>query len=377
MRARTLIATLAGSAALACALPVGAVAQYPAGVVTHMTCLAPADAAGIDAMLARAGSPLAGEGATFVAAATTAGIDPRALVAIAAHETMLETYAPSQAIRNPFGLGPGMAFATERAAITFAARTLASYYLSEGRVTLDDIGAKWAPLGVANDPGDLNRHWTTGVGTYYAALGGDPSRPVLTSAQDAVPTCSGAPALVPAATGASAPAGPPVITAWGGGVSHAAGPTAADGADPATGAPAVLEGFVFPLALPVGAPAAYRDSFAEPGATECDGVRRQCAVTIASAPGEAAVAAVAGTLRAATPADRESGLAFWIETAEGDRLGYGPLAAYRPGVGEGARVSAGRHIGTTAGWVRIAWERAGARIDPFPLLEATRPPSGG
>src|SRR5680860_52241 len=92
MRARSLLATLAGSAVLACALPSPAPAQYPGGVVTHMACLAPGDGAGIDAMLERAGSPLAGDGATFVTAASRAGIDPRALVAIAAHETMLETY---------------------------------------------------------------------------------------------------------------------------------------------------------------------------------------------------------------------------------------------------------------------------------------------
>ena len=140
-----------------------------------MTCVAPGDAAGLDAMLARAGSPLAGEGATFVYEGLAAGVNPRALVAIAAHETMLETYGPAQAIRNPFGLGPGMAFARERDAIAFAARTLAGNYLPEGRDTLATIGAKWAPLGAANDPGGLNASWTAGVGTYYAALGGDPA----------------------------------------------------------------------------------------------------------------------------------------------------------------------------------------------------------
>ena len=41
------------------------------------------------------------------------GIDPRAIVAIAAHETMLETYGPAAEIHNPFGLGPGSAFASE------------------------------------------------------------------------------------------------------------------------------------------------------------------------------------------------------------------------------------------------------------------------
>ena len=112
MRARRTLAALAGAAALVAAGASTAGAQQLEGVVQHMTCVAPHDAAGIDAMLARASSPLAGEGATFVSESLAAGIDPRALVAIAAHETMLETYVPSQAINNAFGLGPGIAFAS-------------------------------------------------------------------------------------------------------------------------------------------------------------------------------------------------------------------------------------------------------------------------
>lgn len=195
MRRLTLLSAALAGAALAAALPATAPAQT--GVVSAMSCLAQSDAAGIDAMLARAGSPLAGEGATFVSEGAAAGIDPRALVAIAAHETMLETYVPSQAIHNPFGLGPGIAFATDAAAIARAASTLGAYYLPEGRATLDAIGAKWAPIGVANDPDGLNANWTGGVGAYYSALGGDPGRPVLAAAQDEAPSCLGAPSLAP------------------------------------------------------------------------------------------------------------------------------------------------------------------------------------
>lgn len=344
---------------MATAIPSPAPAEGLTGVVGSMTCVTPGDAVGLDAMLTRAGSPLAGEGATFVSEGLAAGVDPRALVAIAAHETMLETYGPAQAIRNPFGLGPGMAFARESDAIAFAARTLAAGYLPEGRDTLATIGAKWAPLGAANDPGGLNASWTTGVGTYYAALGGDPARPVRAASQDAGPACAGGAALAPLP--ATEPGGPPVVTAWGGALPRDDG--------------AVIGGFVFPLALPQGERALYRDSFREPGAVPCEGARLQCAVTIATAPGAHAVAAAAGTLRGATPADREEGIAFWIETAGGDRLGYGPLASYAPGVGEGAPVLAGQPVGIDSGLLRLAWIRAGERVDPFPLLEATRPPS--
>lgn len=377
MRARPAIAALLGSAALACSAAPASAADLT-GVIADMTCVAPGDAAGIDAMLQRADSPLAGEGTTFVEAATAVGLDPRALVAIAAHETLLETYAPADAIDNAFGLGPGIVFASERAAIRRAARTLGAYYLAEGRVTLGDIGAKWAPIGVANDPTGLNRHWEAGVGTYYAALGGDPGRPVLSADQDAAPACGGTPALAPAPgeeTPGGEPAGAPVVIVWGGATPATTGAAPAKGGDPVTGAPAVLDGFAFPLALPAGAPAAYRDSYREPGPDACDGGRHQCAVTVTGDPGDAVVAMTGGTLRGATPAEREAGIAFWIETGDGDRLGYGPLAAYAPGVGDGVAVTAGRHLGASAGWVRVAWERGGVRINPFPLLQATRPPT--
>jgi hypothetical protein len=370
MRSRILSAAVAGAAVAA---GVAAPASAQPGVSSAMSCISQTDAAGIDAMLVRAGSPLAGEGATFVTQGLGVGLDPRALLAIAAHETILETYVPSQAIHNPFGLGPGLAFASDADAIARAARTLGAYYLPEGRTTLATIGAKWAPIGVANDPAGLNANWTTGVGTYYAALGGDPGRPVLVASQGASPACLGAPSLSPEPAQA-APSGPPVVTAWGGAVPQVTGSTPGGGSDPASGEPAVVAGFVFPLALPTDAPAAYRDAFAEPGASDCEGGRRQCAVTIASAPGHAAVAMAAGTLRASGPAEAEGGIAFWIETPGGDRLGYGPLATYSEGVGEGTVVAVGRPLGSVAGWVRIAWERVGRRINPFPLLAATRPP---
>jgi hypothetical protein len=148
------------------------------------------------------------------------------------------------------------------------------------------------------------------------------------------------------------------------------GTAAADGADPATGRPATIHGFVFPLALPEGAPATYRDQFGEPG-PGASGV--QGGLTIATAPDAHAVAAAAGTLHAATAAEREGGIAFWLDTGDGDRIGYGPLLSYADGIGEGARVGAGTRLGDAPASLRIAWERDGTRIDPFPLLQATRP----
>ncbi|HTI35273.1 MAG TPA: hypothetical protein VL422_16475 [Miltoncostaea sp.] len=370
MRARHLIATLAGVAAVAAAVPGPAPAEGPlTGVIGEMRCVAPTDAAGIDAILTAAGSPMAGEGATIVTEAAAVGIDPRAIVAIAAHETMLETYGPAAEIHNPFGLGPGIAFASERDAVKRAVATLAGWYLPEGRTSLATIGAKWAPVGATNDPGGLNANWTTGTGTYYAAMGGDPSRTILLADQGAAPDCAGAPSGSPEPA-TPAPSGPPVVTAWGGAAPAVDGTTAADGADPATGRAATIHGFVFPLALPEGAAATYRDQFGEPG-PGASGV--QGGLTIVTAPGAHAVAAATGTLHAASAAEREAGIAFWLDTGDGDRVGYGPLLSYAEGIGEGARVAAGTRLGDAPASLRIAWERAGTRIDPFPLLQATRP----
>lgn len=366
MRVRTMIASLAGVAAVAGGAPGLAPAQT-AGVLDALTCVAPTDAGAIDAVLAHAGSPLAGQGTAFVTQGVAAGLDPRALVAIAAHETILETYAPAAAIHNPFGLGPGMTFASEADAIAFAAKTLAGSYLPEGRTTLAAIGAKWAPIGALNDPTGLNANWTRGVSTFYAALGGDAARPVMLASQSTGAACApGAPA-----PGGTAPAsGPPVVTAWGGLRPTVTARSLAGGADPASGEPVVLTGFVFPLALPVGAPAVFGDTFSEPG-TGPGGVR--ASATIASSPGASAVAAIGGTLHEASAAEREEGIAFWITMPGGDRVGYGPLLRYAPGIGEGASVAPGALIGEAPTSLRIAWEHGGARVNPFPLLQTTRP----
>lgn len=351
--------------AAACVAPgAGAAGVQPGSVVLEaLTCVAPGDAAGLDRILARAGSPLAGQGAAFVDTGREQGLDPRFLVAIAAHETLLGTYAPARASRNPFGIGPGRAFASEEEAIRAAGRILGRYYLPEGRVTVAAVGAKWAPPGAANDPGGLNRHWPRGVATYFAALGGDPGRPVTLTAQAAHPSCR--PTL--AAT--------PVTTAWDGRPPRSAGEAIYQGADPATGLPATIPGFVFPLAPPVGGAVRYADDFAQrgrPGAPGCFGRSWRCAITLEQAPGTPVVAAARGVLRPATPAEQAGGIGFWLDTGR-ERLGYGPLARYAEGIWGGAAVEAGQPLGSAPAALLFTWERDGVRVNPHPLLSATRP----
>jgi Peptidase family M23 len=144
----------------------------------------------LDAWMAKrvpGGAPLVGLGATFVSEAEAVDLDPRALVAIAAHESGLGTLGSGADRHNPFGLGPGMRFPSWERSIAFAAETLRSGYLDQGLTTLPEIAAKWAPAGAANDPTGLNSNWVRGVGAAYAELGGDPAGPVTVSATACAP----------------------------------------------------------------------------------------------------------------------------------------------------------------------------------------------
>lgn len=120
-------------------------------------------------------SPLVGKGAVFVREGRAAGVDPRALVAIARHESALGTLGSGRDIHNAFGWGPAIPFDSWEENIATVARGLREGYLDEGRVTLGTIQPKWAPVGVSNDPGNLNSNWTRAVSASFGELGGDPN----------------------------------------------------------------------------------------------------------------------------------------------------------------------------------------------------------
>ncbi len=126
---------------------------------------------------------MVGLGEAFVAEGLANGIDPRALVAIAMHESVLGTAGSGAGIHNAFGWGPAIAFPSWRANIATVARGLRRGYLARGRDTLAAIQPLWAPVGAVNDPTGLNSAWVDGVGRYYADLGGDPALPITLAAQ--------------------------------------------------------------------------------------------------------------------------------------------------------------------------------------------------
>lgn len=172
---QALLRSPTGAATSALGLPgsTGQVAAAP-GILTADDA---ALAARLDAWMAEKvpDSPLVGKGAVFVREGRAAGVDPRALVAIARHESALGTLGSGRDIHNAFGWGPAIPFDSWEENIATVARGLREGYLDEGRVTIATIQSKWAPVGVSNDPTNLNSNWTRAVSISFGELGGDPN----------------------------------------------------------------------------------------------------------------------------------------------------------------------------------------------------------
>jgi hypothetical protein len=155
--------------ALAMALPAraGAAAADPARMPT---------AAELDAFLTSKNSPMAGQGAAFVASGGRWQLDPRLLVAIAGAESNFGsiTCAPFNAWGWGCPNGP-YEFTSWADGIDTVAEGLRTNYLSEGRTSVALIHQKYAPVGAANDPTGLNNNWTINVSRFMVELGGDPN----------------------------------------------------------------------------------------------------------------------------------------------------------------------------------------------------------
>lgn len=125
------------------------------------------------------GGAFIGKKDAFIEAAQANNIDPVLLVAIAGHETGNGTSHAVKNRNNPGGLmNPQtnwqtlIPYESLDKGIEAMASNLFRLYINQGLFNIEEIGAKYAPLGVKNDPTNLNQHWVPTVTTLAAQLGG-------------------------------------------------------------------------------------------------------------------------------------------------------------------------------------------------------------
>ncbi|WP_200411779.1 M23 family metallopeptidase [Virgibacillus salexigens] len=105
------------------------------------------------------------------------GIDPVLFAAIAIHET---AWGKSHAVKdkhNPGGLmnpdGSGLySFPTLKEGLKAMSKTLYNRIKVDGLVTIKQLGSVYAPIGAANDPTNLNKHWVPTTKEIAQKLGG-------------------------------------------------------------------------------------------------------------------------------------------------------------------------------------------------------------
>lgn len=116
---------------------------------------------------------LSGTAVHFIEAGKKYDIDPNLLSAIAVHETGNGSSRAANEKNNIAGMmgKNGLrSYDSVADSIYDMARNLRQNYLNQGKESIAQIGAKYAPVGAANDPTGLNNHWTQGVSKFYTQL---------------------------------------------------------------------------------------------------------------------------------------------------------------------------------------------------------------
>ncbi|MFP3324094.1 glucosaminidase domain-containing protein [Planococcus sp. SIMBA_160] len=116
---------------------------------------------------------LSGTAVHFIEAGKKYDIDPNLLSAIAIHETGNGSSRAANEKNNIAGMmgKNGLrSYDSVADSIYDMARNLRQNYLNQGKESIAQIGAKYAPVGAANDPTGLNNHWTQGVSKFYTTL---------------------------------------------------------------------------------------------------------------------------------------------------------------------------------------------------------------
>jgi hypothetical protein len=113
-------------------------------------------------------------GKFFIEAGRKYQINPAFLAAVSMHETGNGTSNASRYKNNVAGMmgKNGLkSYDSVEESIFDMARNLRNNYLDQGKTTIAQIGAKYAPVGADNDPTGLNNHWVKGVQNYFGKMG--------------------------------------------------------------------------------------------------------------------------------------------------------------------------------------------------------------
>lgn len=149
----------------------------------------------INRYLASRGSPMAGQGKTFVQAGKRWGVDPRLLVGIATIESGAGAHLAQP--YNPFnwGIHRGQQYGSWQESINDVARGLRKNYLDDGLRTPQQIVSRYAPASDNNDEGN----WASVVSDVMEKLGGNApaSAPIPTGIPHPPTLTSTAPSLPP------------------------------------------------------------------------------------------------------------------------------------------------------------------------------------
>ena len=92
------------------------------------------------------------------------------VVSISAHET---GYWKSEVFKNKNNFGGVMGknglreYSSLEEGLDHFVNLLTKYYFNEGLTTIEQIGAKYCPVGAENDPNGLNKHWVPSVTSIY------------------------------------------------------------------------------------------------------------------------------------------------------------------------------------------------------------------
>jgi beta-N-acetylglucosaminidase len=125
---------------------------------------------------AHLGGLLRGKGKVFIAAGLVENVNSYLLAAISIHETGNGTSKVLKDKNNVAGMMVnGIRFRSFNSideSIFSLAKLLHENYISQGRIDLESIGAKFCPVGAKNDPTNINRHWIPNIERIYVQITG-------------------------------------------------------------------------------------------------------------------------------------------------------------------------------------------------------------